>query len=89
MSNYNEIPFHGYKIILNRQLSTPIPEEINRTWKERLFSWPWRPFKKTKIIIRYEPIKTIYSDGNKLIMHPEVFRVFREEYLKSKDVHTD
>lgn len=23
---------------------------VKRTWQERLFSWPWRPFNKTKLI---------------------------------------
>ena len=39
---------------------------VDRTWKERLFSLPFRPFEKTKIV--YEP--TIWFLGNTLLVHP-------------------
>lgn len=25
-------------------------EEVDRTWRERLFSWPWRPWVRTKFV---------------------------------------
>ena len=40
--------------------------KIKRSWKERLFSLPWRPFVKNKI--SYNPI--ILQIGNKIIAHP-------------------
>lgn len=35
-------------------------QEITRSWKERLFSWPWRPWRKTKTI----QVPAIYSVEN-------------------------
>jgi len=26
-------------------------KEVKRAWRERLFSWPWRPWVKTKIVV--------------------------------------
>ena len=39
---------------------------VRRTWKERLFSLPWRPFVTMKVV--YEP--AIYQAGNSLLVHP-------------------
>jgi DNA-directed RNA polymerase subunit RPC12/RpoP len=38
---------------------------VNRSWKERLLTWPWRPWIKTKTI--KEP--GIYQMGNTIIAH--------------------
>jgi len=49
------------------------PIEKKRTWKERLFSRPWRPLKKTKTIIPKVPDpKAVISNGT-IIVHPAVF----------------
>ena len=28
------------------------PYEIRRTWRERLFSWPWRPLRATRMVVQ-------------------------------------
>lgn len=59
--------FTGYKIIETDLV--PIKQELKRTWKERLFSLPWRPWKATKI----EPVFYIINKPDKkwVITHPE------------------
>lgn len=42
-----------------------------RTWKERLFSFPWRPLQKTKKVAK----PTIYKIGSFFLVHP----VFKRE----------
>lgn len=37
----------GYRIVVCR----PTTKTVKRTWRERLFSRPWRPLKKTKVVI--------------------------------------
>lgn len=32
-----------------------VSETVVRTWSERLFSWPWRPFKRTRQLSRPDP----------------------------------
>jgi hypothetical protein len=63
--------------------------EVERSWKERLFSLPWRPFEKKKIIDK----PTIFVVGETIIAHPvfksrldEHEKKFREE-LNSKGHH--
>ena len=41
-------------------------KEVKRTWRERLFSWPWRPGQKTKVV--REP--GIFRVGNMIVVHP-------------------
>lgn len=50
------------------------PYEVKRTWKERLFSSPWRPFKATKTVVPKVPKKdaVLMPDGS-LVMHPATF----------------
>jgi hypothetical protein len=48
-----------------------------RTWKERLFTWPWKPWKATLSETLYKPDENVYivpdSSGHKSIMcHPSV-----------------
>ena len=38
-------PHHG---VYNKRI-------VTRTWKERLFEYPWQPFKKTRIALEFEP----------------------------------
>lgn len=59
--------------------------EVPRTWKERLFTLPWHPFKRTKTIIPKVPNKNVYfaNNGTVCIAHPETARIIRE---KLKDI---
>lgn len=50
------------EIVFNSLLT----KKQKRTWIERLFSFPWKPFEKFKEV----PDECVYREGNKLIMHP-------------------
>lgn len=56
------------------------PYEECRTWKERLFTRPWKPFKKTRTIVPKVPMKSIFKtpDGM-LIMHPSLAAQLRRQ----------
>lgn len=41
--------------------------DVNRTWIDRLFSWPWRPWVKTKRVERFQQVKEIPSNSEKTI----------------------
>ncbi len=61
----NYLSFHlGTNIFYN--INVVSEEIVKRTWKERLFSLPWKPFLKTKTIIK----PAIYQVGNDIIAHP-------------------
>lgn len=79
MSNLGTL--QGMKVIENRlMVEDGEPYEVARTWKERLFTWPWQPFKIVNIIIPKVPLKEVWRLGdNTLVMHPDFF----EEMKKS------
>ena len=65
--------FYGYKVVEDVHMvdvDNPIITEVKRTLKERLFTLPWRPFKKTKIVTTYPPLKSFYLMDTMLICHP-------------------
>lgn len=63
----------GYRIIEDRNMVIDgDPYEKLRGWKERLFSRPWRPFKKYKTIIPKIPNPEIIVTADCYIMHPEI-----------------
>lgn len=44
--------------------------EVPRTWRERLYDWPWCPWQATRTERRWEPMgKAIYT-GRNFIVHP-------------------
>lgn len=47
------------------------PYEVRRTWRERLFTLPWRPMKATRVVVPRVPTREILrlSDGT-MVMHP-------------------
>lgn len=53
-------------------LTVPGPIEIvARTWRERLFSLPWRPLQATRQVQTYVPDPNVYQLGNGLVVgHP-------------------
>lgn len=75
------IAFGDFLILVNANLVTREPEEVKRTWKERLTTFPWRPWENTKIEPVDRPSKEIIRHGNRLIMHPIVY----EELKRQRD----
>ena len=66
--------YMGIHFIPNKHLT--VQETVPRTWKERLFSWPWRPIRKTKVISVPDP--TVYYFGNrKATAHPATIALIK------------
>ena len=59
-------PLAGFQIIEDAHLVKS--ELVKRTWKERFFTRPWRPFKKYREV--FYPSEEILTIGRTLIMHP-------------------
>lgn len=47
--------FNGYRIETNPLLQDVKTTTVERSFKERWFSWPWRPWKITKTVTTYKP----------------------------------
>lgn len=56
------------------------PYEDLRSWKERLFTRPWRPFKRIKTIVPKVPSEEFYLTANGVIMHPVMAAKLKREF---------
>lgn len=65
--------YMGIHFIPNKNLT--VQGTVPRTWKERMFSWPWRPLRKTKVINVPDP--TVYLMGDKAIAHPATIALIK------------
>ena len=55
------------------------PYELRRSWKERLFSRPWHPLKRTRTIVPQVPMKGgLQMPDGSIVMHPETARQLRK-----------
>lgn len=62
--------FFGKKVIIMNSLYETVPVEVQRTWKERLFSLPWTPWKSTKT--DYEQKPALYEHDGVIYAHPSL-----------------
>ena len=65
--------FSGQRVVLTPMLTQIISTIVQRTWRERLLTRPWRPWKATKVVSRVEPSDTVLQVDGKLLMHPATF----------------
>ena len=78
------IPYMGKRIITSPILTkTSDPFPVKRTWIERLFSLPWRPWKATKMITIQVPSDEVIIMADTITMHPETLRKFQAELEKA------
>lgn len=70
----NELPntWMGMKVIESTWLTEAgEPIAIRRTWRERLLSRPWTPWRATKMITPQIPSKQVIQlNSDTLVMHP-------------------
>lgn len=71
---------YDIRIIENLQMvKDGDPVEVKRTVKERLFTRPWRPFKRTRTVVPKVPRDdAIKLPNGTLVMHPETARKLRK-----------
>ena len=71
------------RVITSTHLTTTEKVERVGTWKERLFSWPWTPWKRTVTIVRVVPDPGVYRFNGKYMMHPETYYKLKEKLDKN------
>lgn len=73
----------GYKIITNELMCDMRIHK--RNWSERLFSWPWEPWKPTKMV--KVPGNDIIVDEKtkRMVMHPETVKYLKQAYENEKN----
>ncbi len=80
----NPLMFHGYKVIANPIITESKEREVRRTWKERLFTLPWRPFKALRTETYQVPSRDVMVDKiNRIIYaHPVVVKEMNDALNK-------
>ncbi len=77
----NELtPFFGMRIIWSEHLTQDgEPVEVRRSWRERLFSRPWQPFRATRTFIPKIPYRgALKLNESTLIMHPATWQALQD-----------
>ena len=71
--------FFGVAIIESLHMTKSKVFEYNRSWKERIFSWPWRPWAKVREEIIQIPVEEVLMIGNNMaVCHPAIARLLRD-----------
>jgi len=76
VSNLMKYARMGIKIVADKHVSDL--SVVDRTWRERLFTLPWTPFVKTKVV--YSPKGYLMNDGS-LIISPKTKRLLEDALL--------
>ena len=86
MKHLDSLELSRYTIIEDINLTEP--KKVGRSFKERIFSLPWKPWRKTKYIqVPKQKAYTYYDviTGERLVvMHPSLADKLRKE-LKEKE----
>jgi hypothetical protein len=54
------------------------PYTVRRSWRERLFTWPWTPFVVFRVVVPRVPYcGAIQMNATTLVMHPATLRQLR------------
>ncbi len=70
---------NGVKIIEDRNMVVDgEPYEVERTWRERLFTRPWKPLKTVNIVIPKIPSTKVIQYDGAWIMHPAMITKLQE-----------
>jgi len=68
-----QVKRHNLKVIADMHVSDDVYQK--RTWKERLFTRPWTPFVKDKVI--YSP--KAYLFGNTILVSYQTYSILSNE----------
>lgn len=76
--NNTPLSFNGYKVIGNELMVVDgNPIYTVRTWKERLFTRPWHPFRRLNKTIPKVPSTQVIMTEDSMIMHPTLVEYLR------------
>ncbi len=86
MKHLDSLELSRYTIIEDINLTEP--KEVERSFKERIFSLPWKPWRATKYIqVPKQEAYTYYdvsTGGRLVVMHPSLVDKLRKE-LKEQE----
>lgn len=72
--------FCGVSIIQSEYMTETKSRVVRRSWRERILSWPWRPWRKMCVVYHEEPLPYLMRvRDDLLICHPTVYRQLVQE----------
>jgi hypothetical protein len=74
-----DLGFYGLQLFADPNLTDTVEQVAVRTWGERLFGRPWRPWRKTKVVYVRVPSNSAYQIGNKVFAHPVMIQKLKEQ----------
>lgn len=71
--------YGGYQVIVS---DAEKYKTVSRPWKERLFTWPWKPLLKAKSIPDGYFIKNgkVIKYGDQIIVNPVTYKQLEEQF---------
>lgn len=77
----SQINYMGLTFITNPHLTIASGTKlVDRTWKERLLTTPWRPWKSKKEVTNYLPDPNAYFINSRIVaIHPTTLNVLKNE----------
>lgn len=75
----------GYRIIENPEMTCQKQVRRQRSLSQRLFTFPWRPFQKTELILMTVPDDRMVIQNNTLMVHPEVYKKLKAVKRKNNE----
>ena len=81
-----EMMLLGYPVVASDRMVAYHSEDKQLSWKDRLFSWPWRPWRKTKTVCWTTPLRTTYLLDGIFFMHPELYNEIKAEITSKQNI---
>lgn len=82
---YNPHSYDGLRVVRDSRLTKAgNPYEVERTWKERLFTRPWEPLKATRTVVPQIPSDQFIFTKDCIVCHPEMVSKLGE-FLQNKN----
>lgn len=73
---------NGERFIADKYMTETKTEEVKRTWKERLFTLPWRPRKTHKFVSTVVPSRQLIWSNGSYFAHPALIQEIKAQAEK-------
>ena len=84
------MPFLNFRLITSEAMVDTKLETAPRNWRERLLSWPWQPWVKTKQVQVYVPRQdyVVNERSGTIICHPTMLEPLKRQLQPPPDFAT-
>lgn len=72
---------NGYEVYSDPNLLIDEEDVVELSWKERLLSWPWTPWKSKYVVKMTVADPKVYKYGNIFVAHPYTVTIMTQEIV--------